>query len=416
MGKPRVFVTGVGAVTPLGLDVATTWDSLVRGVSGVDTITAFDPEGFETRIAAEVKGFDPLQYLDRKEARRLDRFAQFAVAATRQALEHARLDLERVDRDRVAAFVGSGVGGIITLSQQFDVMRERGPDRVSPFLVPMMLVDMAAGNVSMQFGLRGPNICTVTACASGADAIGQAWELLRRGDADVAVAGGTEAPICPIAIAGFNAVKALSRRNDAPARASRPFDAQRDGFVIGEGAGVVVLETEEHLERRGAVPLVELTGYGCTSDAHHITEPAPGGEGAARAMRAALAGAGLSPADIDYINAHGTSTYFNDKFETMAIKAVFGEVAHRVAISSTKSMTGHLLGAAGAVEAIVAILAVQRGVVPPTINLEHPDPECDLDYVPNQAREVRVRHAMSNSFGFGGHNAVLVFSQPNGRG
>ncbi|MFQ5861053.1 MAG: beta-ketoacyl-ACP synthase II, partial [Dehalococcoidia bacterium] len=351
MNQRRVFVTGMGVISPLGLDVQSTWQSLIKGQSGVDSISSFDAEGFETRIAAEVKGFDPLDYLERKEARRLDRFAQFACAVTLQAIHEAELQLDTLDRERVATLIGSGIGGIITLSQQFQALLEKGSRWVSPFLVPMMLSDMGSGQVSMMLGVKGPNFCTVSSCSSGADAMGEAWEMLRRGDVDVALAGGSEAPICPIAIAGFGSMRALSRRNEEPQKASRPFDAQRDGFVMGEGAAVLVLESEESVVRRGARPLVELVGYGASSDAHHVTEPAPGGEGSARAMKLALRKAGLEPRDIDYVNAHGTSTVYNDKFETMAIKTALGEEAHRIPVSSTKSMHGHLLGAGGALEA-----------------------------------------------------------------
>ncbi len=405
----RVFVTGLGMVTPLGLDTASTWNSLIQGVSGVDRISAFDAEGFETRFAAEVKGFNPTDYIDKKKVRHLDRFAQFAMVAVQEALWQAELDMAKMDPTRAAAIVGSGIGGITTLSEQFGVLKERGATRVSPFLIPMMLADMASGQVSMAFGIKGPNFCTVSSCSSGAEAIGTAWNMVRRGEVDVAVAGGAEAPICPIAVAGFNSCQALSRRNDDPKHASRPFDADRDGFVMGEGAGILVLESLESVRRRDANVLAELVGYGASSDAFHVTQPAPEGEGAARAMRLALKAAGLSPQDISYVNAHGTSTPLNDKFETMALKAVFGEYAHRIPISSTKSMTGHLLGAGAAVEAAISVVALQKGMAPPTINLEHPDPECDLDYTPSVARQVQLRAVMSNSFGFGGHNSSLIF-------
>ena len=407
----KVYVTGVGMITPVGLDSRSSWEALLRGVSGIDTITAFDSEGFATTFAGEVDGFDPTVYVDRKQARRLDRFAQLAVGATSQALEQAGLDLRdgAVDPTRVAAIIGSGIGGIITLSEQWGVLAERGPTRVNPFLVPMMLADMGPGQVSIIFGAQGPNLCTVTACSSGADAIGTAFEMLRRGEVDVAIAGGAEAPICPIAVAGFNACLALSRRNDDPQAASRPFDAQRDGFVMGEGAGVMVLETASSAERRGAAPLAELAGYGATSDAYHVTQPDPDGAGAARAMQKALDSAGMTPTDISYVNAHGTSTPMNDRFETLAMKHVFGAEAYKVKVSSTKSMTGHLLGAAGGVEAVISVMAVARGAVPPTINLEEPDPDCDLDYTPNLAHRGTVKAAMSNNLGFGGHNASLLF-------
>ncbi len=407
----KVYVTGVGMITPVGLDARSSWDALLRGASGIDTIRAFDPEGFATTIAGEADGFDPQAYVDRKQALRLDRFAQLAVGATAQALEQAKLDLRdgSVDPTRAAAVIGSGIGGIITLSNQWGVLAERGPSRVNPFLVPMMLADMGPGQVSIIFGAQGPNLCTVTACSSGADAIGIAFEMLRRGEVDIAIAGGAEAPICPIAVAGFNACLALSRRNDDPQGASRPFDAGRDGFVMGEGAGVMVLETASSAERRGAAPLAELGGYGATSDAHHVTQPDPEGAGAARAMQKALDSAGMTPEDVSYVNAHGTSTPMNDKFETLAMKRVFGAEAYKVKVSSTKSMTGHLLGAAGGVEAVISAMAVSEGAVPPTINLEEPDPDCDLDYTPNLAHRGTVKAAMSNNLGFGGHNASLIF-------
>jgi 3-oxoacyl-[acyl-carrier-protein] synthase II len=404
----RIVITGIGIISPLGLDTESTWQAILRGESGVDYITAFDPSPFETKFAAEVKGFDPLNYMDRKDARRTDRFTQFAIAAARESLRNAGLDLSKTDPNQVGVIIGSGIGGIITLSEQFKVLFERGPDRVSPFLVPMMIVDMAGGYLSILLGARGPNFCTVSACASGGDAIGNAYEILRRGDAQVMLAGGAEAPVCPIALAAFNAARAMSTRNEDPKRASRPFDRDRDGFVLGEGAAVLVLETLEHARGRGAPILAEIVGYGLTADAYHITQPAEDGEGGARAMAMALRKAGLAPTEVDYINAHGTSTPLNDRTETQAIKAVFGEHAYRLAVSSTKSMTGHLLGAAGAIEAAFCVLAIRDQVLPPTINLENPDPECDLDYVPNQARPARVRVAMSNAFGFGGHNSCLV--------
>ncbi|MBI4233400.1 MAG: beta-ketoacyl-ACP synthase II [Chloroflexi bacterium] len=414
MGTSRVVVTGVGMVSPLGLDAPSTWAALLAGKSGVGPITAFDPSGFETRMAAEVKGFDPANHMDRKEARRADRFAQFAIAAAQEAGREANLTVTPAIADRVAVIIGSGVGGILTLSQQFAVLHEKGPTRISPFLVPMMLTDMASGQVSISLGAKGPNFGTISACSSGSDAVGEAFEMVRRGDVDVAFCGGTEAPVCPIAISGFNACGALSKRNEAPARASRPFDAQRDGFVVGEGAGILVLESLEHAVGRGAQPLVEVVGYGATSDAYHITQPSPSGEGGARAMALALKKAHLHPDEIDYINAHGTSTPLNDKCETQAIKAVFGEGAFKIPISSTKSMTGHLLGAAGALEAAICVLAIRHGAIPPTINLDHPDPDCDLDYTPWTARRGQVRTALTNSLGFGGHNSTLVFQRFEG--
>ena len=406
----RVFVTGLGTISPLGLDVPSTWDALIKGSSGVDYITAFDVDGFETKFAAEVKGFDPADHLEKKEARRMDRFAQLASVAAKETLAHAQLEPQSMDPFRVAAIVGSGIGGINTLSQQYDVLKEKGPRRVTPFLVPMMLADMASAQVSMTTGTMGPNICPVSSCSSGADAIGQAWSMIRMDQADAVIAGGSEAPICPIAVAGFNSMRALSRYNQDPKKASRPFDVERDGFVMGEGAALLVLESHESVQRRGVKPLAELAGYAATSDAHHLTEPSPDGSSAAKAMKLAMKRAGMSPDDLDYINAHGTSTPLNDRQETLAIKSALGEDAYHVPISSTKSMTGHLLGAGGALEAATCILAIQQGIIPPTINLEHPDPQCDLDYTPCQAQPRRIRTAMSNSFGFGGHNSVLIFA------
>jgi len=412
----KVYVTGIGMVTPVGLDSASSWDALIKGESGINTITAFDHDGFETTIAGEATGFDATAYVDRKQARRLDRFAQFAVAATHQALEQAALDLRdgSVDATRVGSVIGSGIGGIITMSEQWSVLAEKGPTRVNPFLVPMMLADMAPGQVSILFGAKGPNYCTVTACSSGADSIGIASQMIRRGEIDIALAGGTEAPICPIAVAGFNACLALSKRNDNPQAASRPFEAGRDGFVMGEGAGVLVLESEESVVRRGVTPIAELAGYGASSDAFHVTQPAPGGEGASRAIAKAFAESGLSPSDIGYINAHGTATPMNDRLETEAIKTSFGDEAYKVKISSTKSMTGHLLGAAGGVEAAITALAVSKGIMPPTINLDTPDPDCDLDYLPFKAQSRELRAAMTNNLGFGGHNASLIFRRVEG--
>jgi 3-oxoacyl-[acyl-carrier-protein] synthase II len=412
----RVFVTGIGIVSPLGLDTQSTWQGIVEGRSGVDFISAFDTEGFDTRFAAEVKGFDPENYLDRKAARRMDRFAQFAAVAAQEASSQAQLKLNGLDPYKVGVIIGSGIGGIITLSEQFQVLTERGPKRVSPFLIPMMLGDMASAQVSMVTGSMGPNFCLVSSCSSGADALGMAWEMVRRGQEDVVLAGGSEAPIYPIAVAGFNSLRALSRFNEDPKKASRPFDAQRDGFVIGEGAAVLALESEVSANRRGVPALAEILGYGATSDAHHLTEPAPAGQSAATAMKIALESSGLEPSEIDYLNAHGTSTPVNDRQETKAIKLAMGEDAYHVAISSSKSMTGHLLGSGGSLEAAICILSMQNGIIPPTINLQEPDSDCDLDYTPNQARHRPVDFAMSNSFGFGGHNSVLVFANPNRAG
>ena len=408
----RVFVTGLGMVSPLGLDVESTWAGIVEGKSGIDFITAFDTEGFDTTFAAEVRGFNPEDYLERKESRRMDRFAQFAAVAAQQACRHAGINLESEDPFRVSAIIGSGIGGILTLSQQYDVLRDRGPRRVTPFLIPMMLGDMASAQVSMVIGSMGANYCVVSSCSSGADALGQGWEMIRRGQADVVLAGGSEAPIVPIAVAGFNSLRALSRFNEDPARASRPFNRDRDGFVMGEGSAVLVLESENHLRERGGAPLAELRGYGATSDAHHLTEPSPTGHSAAKAIKLALQAAAIDVSEVDYLNAHGTSTPLNDWQETKAIKLAMGEEAYRVPISSSKSMTGHLLGAGGALEAAICVMAIQDNIVPPTINLVDPDPECDLDYTPLKARRERVDVTMSNSFGFGGHNSVLVLTNP----
>jgi len=411
-GHHRVVVTGMGIISPLGLDVATTWDGIVNGRSGVDFITAFDPEGFDTHFAAEVKGFDPENYLDRKEARRMDRFAQFAAVAAQQACKQAGLERGAVDPYRVGVIIGSGIGGIGTLSKQHEILIERGPKRVSPFLIPMMLGDMASAQVSMVTGSMGANYCAVSSCSSGADALGQAWAMIRRGQEDIVLAGGSEAPVVPVAVAGFNALRALSRFNEDPTKASRPFDATRDGFVMGEGAAVLVLESEESANRRGAIVLAEIKGYAATSDAHHLTEPMASGESAARAMTKALEEAGVDTSEVDYVNTHGTSTPLNDRHETMAIKVALGEDAYRVPLSSTKSMTGHLLGSGGALEACFCVLAMENSIIPPTINLNEPDPDCDLDYTPNKARSKELNITLSNSFGFGGHNSVLVFAKP----
>lgn len=410
----RVVITGLGAITPLGLDVETTWEGLIAGKSGIDYITQFDAEGFETRIAGEVKGFNPTDYVGPKEARRMDRFSQLAVAAAMQAMRDANFEMNDGVRDNVGVLIGSGIGGLMTLSEQLSILLERGPDRVSPFMVPMMIADMASAQVSITFGARGPNFCPTSACSSGSDAIGTAYEIVKRGDAVAMLTGGTESIITPIGVAGFMANRALSNHNDPPQKASRPFDAERDGFVIGEGAAIYVLEDLAYAQERGARILAEITGYGASSDAVHITAPAEDGEGAARAMKMAIRKTGLEPTDINYINAHGTSTPLNDRIETMAIKSVFGDHAYKIPISSTKSMTGHLLGAAGAIEGLVCIKVIGTGIIPPTINYTTPDPDCDLDYVPNQARQVKVTAAMSNSFGFGGHNSVLVFQEFHG--
>ena len=411
-GNHRVMVTGIGIISPLGLDVESTWDGIVNGRSGVDLITAFDTEGFDTHFAAEVKGFDPENYLERKEARRMDRFAQFAAVAAQQACAQAGLERGTVDPYRVGVIIGSGIGGISTLSQQHEILIERGPKRVSPFLIPMMLGDMASAQVSMVTGSMGANYCLVSSCSSGADALGQAWAMIRRGQEDIVLAGGSEAPLVPVAVAGFNALRALSRFNENPAGASRPFDVNRDGFVMGEGAAVLVLESEESAKKRGATILGEIKGYAATSDAHHLTEPLASGESAARAMTKALEEAGVTAADVDYVNAHGTSTPLNGRHETAAIKVALGEDAYRVPVSSTKSMTGHLLGSGGALEACFCLLGMENSIIPPTINLKEADSSCDLDYTPNTARPQELNVTMSNSFGFGGHNSVLVFGKP----
>jgi 3-oxoacyl-[acyl-carrier-protein] synthase II len=398
----------MGVISPIGNTVPEFWSGLCTGRSGIGRVTRFDPSEFRTQIAGEVKDFDPVKYMDKKDARRTDPYVQYAIGATSEALQSAGLDLGREDLDRIGVIIGTGIGGIQTFEDQTEIMLEKGPSRVSPFFIPMMIANMASGQVSIQFGLKGPNTTTVSACASGAHAIGEAFQAIRMGQADVMVTGGSEATITRMAMAGFCAMKAMSVRNDDPARASRPFDRDRDGFVMGEGAGIVVLEEMDRARRRGATVLAEMIGYGTTSDAYHVTAPSPNGEGAARAMAIALQDAGVDPTEVDYINAHGTSTDLNDKLETAAVKTVFGEHARRLVLASTKSMTGHLLGAAGGVEMVASVLAVSHGILPPTINYEHPDPECDLDCVPNEARPAAVRVALSNSFGFGGHNVSLA--------
>ena len=405
----RVVITGLGAVTPLGHEVEGFWNSLLAGRCGVEKITAFDASAFDTRIAAEVKNFDPSPaFPSPKEARRTDRYSQFGAHAAWQALKDSGIDLDKADRDQIGVFIGSGIGGLKTTGDQLKVLLERGPGRLSPFMIPMLISNMASGLVSMFYNLRGPNFATCSACATANHAIGEAWRTIKMGDAIVMLAGGAEATIVPIGIGGFCAMKAMSTRNDDPQKASRPFDKGRDGFVMGEGAGVLMLEDLEHARARGAKIYAELAGYGNTADAHHLTAPSPGGEGAARCMRMALRNAGLNPGDISYINAHGTSTPQGDIAETEAIKTVFAEHARKLAVSSTKGATGHMLGAAGAVEMIVCAKAIQTDTVPPTINYEVPDPECDLDYVPNTARQLKVNATVNNSFGFGGHNASLI--------
>ena len=410
--KRRVVVTGMGTITPVGNDVATTWRSLIEGKSGTAPITKFDASNFPVKFAAEVKGFNPLDYMDRKEAKRADQYTQYAVAAARQAMTNAGL-VERngMDPDRIGVIIGSGIGGLKSFEEQHDVYRERGVGKISPFFIPMFIADIAAGIVSMMFNAKGPNYATVSACATSAHAIGDAYRTIQYGDADVMITGGAEATVTPMAIGGFANMKALSERNDSPETASRPFDSTRDGFVMGEGAGILILEELEHALGRGATIYAEIVGYGATGDAYHLTAPAPDGEGAQRAMKRALKDAGLEPKDIQYINAHGTSTPANDFNETRAIKAVFGEHAKSVNVSSTKSATGHMLGAAGAVEAVVSAMVVGTGIIPPTINYQNPDPELDLNYTPNKSVERDVNAILSNSFGFGGHNTTLAIKR-----
>jgi len=395
----------------VGNTVNETWKSLLEGKSGAGWITHFDASKHKTRFAAEVKGFDGAALFGTRDARKMDRYTQFASAAAMEALGQSGLQIDDSNRDRIGVLIGTGIGGIGTLLEQADVMRERGPDRVSPFLVPMMISDSAAGMLAIRFGVRGPNMAIATACASGNNAIGEALDIIRRGAADVMIAGGSEAALVPVAMAGMNVMTALSTRNEDPQTASRPFDKDRDGFLMGEGAGILIIETLEHAQKRGAQILAEITGYGTTDDAHHISAPAENGAGAAMSMKLALEDAGLTINDIGYINAHGTSTPLNDKSETAAIKTVFGEQAYQIPVSSTKSMTGHLLGASGAVEATFCVMAIRDEILPPTINYHTPDPACDLDYVPNQARKASPKHVMSNSFGFGGHNATLIFTR-----
>jgi 3-oxoacyl-[acyl-carrier-protein] synthase II len=407
----RVIITGMGCISPVGNNVTETWDSILAGKSGAGMITHFDASKHKTRFAAEVKGFDPIPLFGPRETRKMDRFTQFATAVAMEALEQSGLKIDETNRDRVGVMIGTGIGGIGSLLEQVEVMRERGADRVSPFLVPMMISDSAAGMLAIRFGARGPNMALATACASGNNAIGEAVEIIRRGAADAMLAGGSEAALVPVAMAGMNVMTALSTRNDDPQTASRPFDKDRDGFLMGEGAGMLVLESLEYAQARGATVLGEITGYGTTDDAHHISAPAENGAGAAIAMKLALEDSNLDLKDVGYINAHGTSTPLNDKSETAAIKTVFGEQAYNIPISSTKSMTGHLLGASGAIEAVFCILAIRDEILPATINYHTPDPQCDLDYVPNQPRKASPKHVMSNSFGFGGHNATLIFSR-----
>lgn len=410
MSKKRVVVTGLGALSPLGNDVDTSWNNAINGVSGIGPITRVDAEEYPAKVAAELKDFNVEDYMDKKEARKMDRFTQYAVVAAKMAVEDAGLKITDEIAPRVGVWVGSGIGGLETLESQFEIFLTKGPRRVSPFFVPMMIPDMATGQISIALGAKGVNSCTVTACATGTNSIGDAFKVIQRGDADAMITGGTEAPLTRMSFAGFSANKALSTNPD-PKTASRPFDKNRDGFVMGEGAGIIVLEELEHALARGAKIYGEIVGYGSTGDAYHITAPAQDGEGGARAMQEAIKDAGIASEEIDYINAHGTSTYYNDKYETMAIKTVFGEHAYKLAVSSTKSMTGHLLGAAGGIEAIFSILAIKEGMIPPTINIETPDEECDLDYVPGEARRQDLSYVLSNSLGFGGHNATLIFKK-----
>ena len=408
MERRRVVITGIGAVTSLGLTAEEFWRNCLEGKNAIRTISRFDASEFPVRIAGEILDFDPEKFIERVEARKMDRFVQFAVAATQMAVDDSGIDLKSENPDRVGCLIGSGIGGIGTFEEQHSRLLNRGPTRVSPYFVPMMIIDMAPGVVSMRYNLKGPNFGIVSACASGTHAIGEAFRLIQRGDADVAVVGGAEAAITPMTVAGFASMRALSTRNDEPSKASRPFDKDRDGFILGEGAAMLVLEALDHAKARGARIYAELAGYGATADAYHMTAPAPDGEGAARSMKLALEDAGLEPGEITYINAHGTSTPHNDRLETIAIKTVFGEHAYRIPVVSTKSMIGHLLGAAGAVELVACVLSIRDGKIHPTINLENPDPDCDLDYVPEGSRSIDVKAVVSNSFGFGGHNASLV--------
>ncbi len=407
----RVVITGVGAVTPIGIGKELFWTNVKNGVCGVDTVSKFDASEFACQIGAEVKGFEPEQFLDKKEAKRMDRYTQFAMASSKMAIEDAKLDMEKEDKDKVGVIIASGIGGIETLENQASVLANKGPGRVSPFFIPMMISNMAAGQVAIMTGAKGVNFCVVSACASGTHAVGEAFRAIRYGDADVMITGGAEAAITPLSYAGFCSMKAMSTRNDDPKAASCPFDKNRDGFIMGEGAGIVIMEELEHAKARGARIVAEVVGYGATDDAYHITAPSPDGDGGAKAMKKAIDDAKIKPEEVDYINAHGTATPYNDKFETEAIKKVFGEHAYKLAVSSTKSMTGHLLGAAGAVETIISALALEEGYLPATINYKESDPDCDLDYVVNQGREKEIRYALSNSLGFGGHNATILLKK-----
>jgi 3-oxoacyl-[acyl-carrier-protein] synthase II len=411
MDRKRVVITGVGMITPLGIGTEQSWNGLIAGRSGIGRITQFDASGFPTQIAGEVEGFNPEDYIEPKEIKKMDRFIHFAVAASSMAFSDSGLKITGKNAERIGVIVGSGIGGLRTIEHYHSVLLEKGPRKITPFFIPMLIVNLAAGQVSIKIGAKGPNSALATACATGSHAVGDAFKIIQRGDADAMIAGGAEAVITPLGIGGFNAMKALSTRNDEPERASRPFDIGRDGFVMGEGAGITVLESYESAMERSAKIYAEIVGYGMTADAYHITAPSPGGEGGARCMEMALRDAGVSPQEVNYINAHGTSTKYGDEIETNAIKTVFGEHAYRLGISSTKSMTGHLLGAAGGVEAVITALSIYHSVVPPTINLDNPDPECDLDYIPQKARRMTVQYALTNSFGFGGTNATLLFKK-----
>ncbi len=411
MNRKRVVITGVGMITPLGIGVEESWNSLVAGRSGIRKITQFDASAFPTRIAGEVEGFNPEDYIEIKEIKKMDRFIHFAIAAATMAVNDSGLKITDKNAERIGVIVGSGMGGLHAIEHYHSVLLEKGPKRISPFFIPMLVVNLASGQISIKFGVKGPNSAVATACATGSHSIGDAFKIIQRGDADAMFAGGTEAVITPLGIGGFNAMKALSTRNDEPEKASRPFDIKRDGFVMGEGAGIILLESLENAKDRGAKIYAEIVGYGMTADAYHITSPSPGGEGAARCMAMALKDAGVGHSEINYINAHGTSTKYGDELETNAIKTVFGDHAYNIAVSSTKSMTGHLLGAAGGIEAVIAILSIYYAVALPTINLDNPDPECDLDYIRFKAREMEINYALTNSFGFGGTNACLLFKK-----
>ncbi len=409
--KHRVVVTGASMITPVGIDTESTWNGLVNGRSGIGPITHFDDKEIPTKIAGEVKGFDAAKFIEAKEIKKMDRFIHLGLAASKMVMDDAKLVVTPGNAERIGVMVGAGIGGLPAIERAYRAYLEKGFRRITPFFIPMSIINELSGHISMRFGAKGPNSCAVTACATGTHSIGDAFKIIQRGDADAMIAGGAESCICPLGVGGFNAMKALSTRNSEPERASRPFDAERDGFVMGEGSGLLILEELEFAQKRGARILAEIIGYGMSGDAYHITSPAPNGEGAARCMKMAIKDAGIEPSSVSYINAHGTSTKYGDELETMAIKTVFGDHAYKIPVSSTKSMTGHLLGAAGGVEGVISVLTIDRGVIAPTINLEHPDPECDLDYVPNTARNAAVEIAMSNSFGFGGTNACIIFKK-----